>query len=142
MGKLITTFLIMVFIFISSNFAKDIITTKYYKDINNDGKSELIVHDFIGGTGTYGVLTIYNDKGQIIFKENVQGDPYLEDPRKHILSLNPLFFKDIDKDGVIEILTGQHDPRDNASNYDAPWKFKVYKWNGKKYECLHNRSIM
>jgi len=136
MGKITAAFFMMVFLFISLVFGGDILTTKYYKDINNDGKAELLAHDFMGGTGAYGILTVYNNKGQIIFKENVQGDPYLEDPSKHTLTPNPIFFKDIDKDGVVEILVGRQEYQDNTPNCDAPWKFKAYKWDGNRYMPL------
>ena len=136
MGKITATFFIIAFFFISLVFGEDILTTKYYKDINNDGKAEFLVHDFIGGTGAYGILTVYNNKGQIIFKENVQGDPYLEDPSKHTLTPNPIFFKDLDKDGMVEILVGRQDHQDNTPNCDAPWKFIAHKWDGNKYTPL------
>lgn len=149
MEKIISTYMIpilfSIFFCLFQNtyaFGQDILTTKYYKDINNDGRPELLVHDSIGGTGAYGMLTIYNNKGKVIFKENVQGDPYLENPKKHTLDLNPLFFKDINGDGIIEILVGQHKNINGISNYDSPWKYKVFKWNGKKYRPAKGKYIL
>lgn len=135
--KYIPLFFLFLFFFLAinkSSFGNKYVTTKLSKDINNDGKFELLVHKFIGGTGSHGILTVYNNEGKIIFKENVQGDPYLENPKKHTLDLNPLFFKDLNGDGIIEILVGQHKTINGMSNYDSPWTYKVFKWNGKKYK--------
>jgi len=131
MGKAIIIFIIL--LLSSPAFAENGKITKYAADINNDGKVEYLTHEFLGGSGAYGILYIYNNKGNIIFKEMVQGDPYLVNSCTQTQSLNPQFFKDIDKDGVAEILVGRQQYHDNISNVIASWTFKSYKWNGKNY---------
>lgn len=131
MGKAVIFFIIL--LLSSSAFAENGKITKYAADINSDGKVEYLTHEFLGGSGAYGILYIYNNKGEIIFKEMVQGDPYLVNPYTHTQSLSPQFFIDLDKDGVVEILVGRQQYYDNISNVIAPWTFKSYKWNGKNY---------
>ncbi|KAF0134850.1 MAG: hypothetical protein FD145_418 [Candidatus Saganbacteria bacterium] len=133
MGKVIVIFFHTILFFVFPVLAKDVIMEKYSTDINNDGKVEYLIHEFFGGTGAYGILTIYADKGEVILKEKTQGDPFFKDPNKHIYTLNPQFFKDVDKDGILEILIGHQEYQNNTPNFSAPWVFKTYKWNGKKY---------
>jgi hypothetical protein len=127
MGKIAVILLMFFFSSFSPVFGKESVISKYSADINNDGRIEYLTHEYFGGTGGYGVLQMSNDKGVLIFREEVQGDPYFNQ------SLNPRFFKDIDKDGTLEILVGYPKYRSNVSNVDTPWKFDVYKWNGKDY---------
>lgn len=112
---------------------KEKLTTKFRADINKDGKKELLVHDFYGGTAGYGELIIYNSNNKIIFAKMVEGDPYLWHPKKHMPALNYDFFPDLDKDGIAEILVGCRNKDAKLSHVDEPWWFDVYKWDGKAY---------
>ncbi|MBI5400294.1 hypothetical protein HZB07_06825 [Candidatus Saganbacteria bacterium] len=118
--------------------AKDKLTATYCADINKDGQTELLVHDFFGGTGAVGELRIYNAKKQCIFKKRVEGDPYLWDTEKYVPSLTSDFFPDLDGDGLVEILVGYRGHDENIAQVNEPWWFDVYRWNGKKYVLANN----
>ncbi|MBI5701448.1 VCBS repeat-containing protein [Candidatus Saganbacteria bacterium] len=140
MGKALGCFLFLALFFCSTGIAgasnkaiKEKLTAQYYTDINGDGKRELLVHDFYGGTAGFGELRIYNSKGILIFRKKVEGDPYLWHPVKHVQALNPDFFPDLDKDGIVEILVGYRGEDGHVSHVDEPWWFDIYKWNGKAY---------
>ena len=116
--------------------AKDKMTMIFHADLNKDGRKELLVHDFYGGSSGYGLLKIYNPHGRLIFKVSVEGDPYLFDPEKHRPRLNNDFFPDLDGDGIPEILVGHRgigDLNEIHSHVDEPWWFDIYKWNGKTF---------
>ncbi|MCX5751664.1 MAG: hypothetical protein NT099_08400 [Candidatus Saganbacteria bacterium] len=136
MGKIVVILLVVFLSSFSPVFGKDSMISKYSADINNDGKIEHLTHEYFGGTGGYGVLQICNDKGVLIFKKEVQGDPYF------VQSLNPRFFRDVDKDGLIEVLVGRQEYRNNLSNVDAPWIFDVYKWNGLEYKNINKIPLI
>jgi hypothetical protein len=118
---------------IGAEFIGDKLVSKFSTDINRDGKKELIVHDDFGGTSGFGELKIYNCKGLCIFDKKVEGDTYLWHPVKHIPALNPDYFPDLDKDGVVEIIVGRRAEDDRFDHVGQPWWFDVYKWDGRKY---------
>ncbi|OGC05446.1 hypothetical protein A2230_07090 [candidate division WOR-1 bacterium RIFOXYA2_FULL_36_21] len=130
---LLIGFLMTFVIFVSTEARIEKLTTKFSADINKDGKKELLVHDFYGGTAGFGELRIYNLKGEKIFAKKVEGDPYLWHPEKHLPALNPNFFPDMDKDGIVEILIGYRKETGVLSHVEELWWFDVYKWNGKTY---------
>lgn len=131
MGKAIIILLFAFSCSFSYALKKEVMVAEYSADVNRDGKIEHLIHQFYGGTGAYGILQISNNKGGIIFKKEVQGDPYLEDPCSHSPGLNPRFFKDLDKDGTLEILIGHQ--QINGSIVDNPFVYDIYRWNGKEY---------
>lgn len=134
MGKQIITVILFFFmVFCVTANAKDKLTTTYRTDINKDGKKELLVHDYYGGSGAVGELRIYNSTNQCIFKDRVEGDIYLWDPNKQAPALVPEFFPDLNKDGLPEILIGYRGHGYNIAQVDEPWWFDVYSWNGRKY---------
>jgi hypothetical protein len=139
MGKIIRYFfLLSLFIFLASSPSraepfKTKVTERYTADINKDGKKELLVHDDFGGSAGFGELRIYNYKGICLFDRKVEGDAYLWHPVKHIPALNPDYFPDLDKDGIVEIVVGHRGTEDRFAQVDQPWWFDIYKWNGKKY---------
>jgi hypothetical protein len=138
-GTLILTSVLLAVIAFGDLAIKDKITAKYSVDINKDGKKELLIHDFYGGTAGYGELKIYTSNGRCLFSEKVEGDTYLWHPQKHCSSLNPDYFPDLDRDGIVEILVGYRGKDVKFSHVDEPWWFDVYKWNGRTYILADER---
>lgn len=138
MGRRIRLLLIL-FLFLSFQdiTRAETATFKFSKDIDRDGKKELVIHDLFEGSAAYGKLRIYNNSGKLLFMKFVQGEPYLWHPDKHLLALNPRFFPDLDKDGIVEILIGRRGQCEHKGVFHCeasePWWFDVYKWNGKTY---------
>lgn len=109
-------------------------------DLNKDGHKELVVNGVNSGSGGYGHLWIFqlNDSASAIkiFDKEMQGDIYLWDTDKHRLDLNPAYFQDLNKDGIVEILVGHREEscdKDVHCEADKSWWLDVYKWNGKTY---------
>jgi hypothetical protein len=124
---------------IGAEFIGDKLVAKFSTDINKDGRKELIVHDFYGGTAGFGQLRIYTPKGVCLFSKKVEGDPYLWHPIKHVPALNPDFFPDLDKDGIVEIIVGHRAEDERFSQVDQPWWYDIYKWDGKKFSLADDQ---
>lgn len=143
MGKAVILFFILYLISTPCSWAEGRIATwKISKDIDKDGRKELFVHDLYEGNAAYGQLRIYDSSKKLIFLKYVQGECYLWHPEKHVSALNPGFFPDLDKDGVVEILIGHREEGcNNVFHCEAekPWWFDVYKWNGKTYVLANDR---
>jgi hypothetical protein len=134
MGKrLIIIGLILAIYSFQPVFGKDLLASAFKLDINHDGKIEHLIHHSYGGTGNYGRLKIYNDKGRVIFSEKTQGDPYLWDSQKMRSGLNPLFFPDINRDGIVEILIGHPESKEDVAAVDQKWNFDIFQWDGHQY---------
>lgn len=134
---------ILCLILASCNWAEGrVITWKFSKDIDKDGKNELLIHDLYEGNAAYGQLRIYSSSKKLIFLKDVQGECYLWHPKKHVSVLNPDYFPDLDKDGVVEILVGHREEGcDNVYHCEAekPWWFDVYRWSGKAYVLANDQ---
>jgi hypothetical protein len=106
------------------------------RDVNKDGKKELVVHELHSGSGAYGRLWVFQIERaglKKLFCDEVEGDTYLWDLVKQVPDLNPDYFPDSDRDGKKEIVTGHRLHPDGVSSVDEPWRFDVYKWDGKRY---------
>jgi hypothetical protein len=106
------------------------------RDINKDGKKELVVHGLHSGNGAYGKLWVFQiEKSGLkeLFCKEVEGDTYLWDPIKRVSDLNPSYFPDSDRDGRNEIVTGHRVHLEGVSSVDEPWHYNTYKWDGNKY---------
>lgn len=134
MGKILAVSFALFLSFLSLSEGRTA-TWKLSKDINRDGKNELLIHDLYEGNASYGQLRIYNSK-KLIFSTSVQNECYLWLPEKQITGLNPDFFPDLDKDGIVEIIIGHREEscdKDVHCEADKARWFDVYKWNGKTY---------
>lgn len=115
------------------------------KDINGDKKQELIVNGYNSGNAGLGhlwILPLTKSDPTMIFDKNVQGDIYLWNSEELAPGLEPDYFPDLDKDGVVEILVGHREEECNNVYHceaEKPWWFDVYKWDGKTYVTANNR---
>lgn len=143
MGKAVIISFLLCLAFTSSSLAEGRVATwKFSKDINKDGKNELLIHDLYEGNAAYGQLRVYDSSKKLVFIKYVQGECYLWHPQKQVIALNPAYFSDLDKDGMVEILVGRREEGcDNAHHCEAEknWWFDIYRWNGKAYVSADNQ---
>lgn len=136
MGRLAIFFGVILFFFGPPASAGDILTAHYLTDINKDGKEEHLIHNSFGGSGSFGQLKIYTNKGKLIFSKLAQGDPYLWDSDKMKPGLSAQFFQDVDGDGIVEIFVGHSERKENIALVDQQWWHDVFRWDGHKYRLM------